>query len=294
MNHPPSSRIRRMFGEIAGWYDFLNHFLSLGIDRSWRRKTVRLAAPHKNGGPILDVCTGTADLALEYWKSSRSKKGSKKGTQPFCRNGPTYLRSVPGASHKRIASPFYSPFPFYVVGTDFCRPMLDIGKKKRDRAGAFDGLELIEADTINLPFPDDVFQIVSVAFGLRNLSDPDKGLSEMVRVCRPGGRVAVLEFSTPLIWPLKTLYKWYFHHILPWIGQALARNTQMAYNYLPQSVSRFPQGEDFTRQMRAAGLEDVTIYPFTFGIAILYVGKKKERQEKGTGPFCRHDFIANC
>ncbi|MGD0516423.1 MAG: bifunctional demethylmenaquinone methyltransferase/2-methoxy-6-polyprenyl-1,4-benzoquinol methylase UbiE [Thermoguttaceae bacterium] len=238
MNHLPPTQIKQMFGEIAGWYDFLNHLLSLGIDRSWRRKTIRLVAPRDGGGPILDVCTGTADLALGYWKARRQMPG------------------------------------IHVVGTDFCRPMLDIGDKKRSHAGAADGLELIEADTVSLPFPDDVFQIVSVAFGLRNVNDPDKGLREMVRVCRPGGSVAVLEFSMPRMWPLKKLYNWYFHGVLPRIGQTLARNTQEAYNYLPESVGRFPQGDEFTRQMRAAGLKEVTIYPFTFGIAALYVGKK--------------------
>jgi demethylmenaquinone methyltransferase/2-methoxy-6-polyprenyl-1,4-benzoquinol methylase len=238
MNRIPPTQIQRMFGEIAGWYDFLNHFLSLGIDRSWRRKTVKMVPPREGAGPILDVCTGTADLALAYWKASR-----------------------------RMSA-------VHVVGTDFCQPMLDIGIKKCRMAGAEDRLELIAADTVNLPFPDEMFQIVSVAFGLRNVGDPDKGLDEMIRVCLPGGRVAVLEFSNPGIWPFKMLYNWYFQRVLPRIGQSLARNTQEAYNYLPESVGRFPQGEAFAQRMRAAGLKEVAIYPFTFGIATLYVGKK--------------------
>ena len=227
-----------MFGEIAGWYDFLNHLLSLGVDRSWRGKTVRLVAPEARAGPILDVCTGTADLALAYWRASRRMSAVR------------------------------------MVGTDFCRPMLEIGNKKRRRAGAEDRLEFIEADTVSLPFPDEVFQIVSVAFGLRNVSDPDKGLQEMIRVCRRGGSVAVLEFSMPRIWPFNVLYNWYFHGILPRIGQTLARNTQKAYNYLPESVARFPQGEAFVQRLCDAGLKEAAIYPFTFGIATLYVGKK--------------------
>jgi demethylmenaquinone methyltransferase / 2-methoxy-6-polyprenyl-1,4-benzoquinol methylase len=238
MNHLPPTQIRQMFGEIAGWYDFLNHLLSLGADRSWRGKTVRLVAPQERAGPILDVCTGTADLALAYWRASR-----------------------------RMAA-------VSVVGTDFCQPMLEIGNKKCCRAGADDRLVLIEADTVSLPFPDETFQIVSVAFGLRNVSDSDKGLEEMIRVCRRGGSVAVLEFSMPRIWPIKMLYNWYFHSLLPRIGQTLARNTQKAYNYLPESVSRFPQGEAFVERMRGAGLKEAAIYPFTFGIATLYVGKK--------------------
>jgi demethylmenaquinone methyltransferase/2-methoxy-6-polyprenyl-1,4-benzoquinol methylase len=126
-----------------------------------------------------------------------------------------------------------------------------------------------------LPFADGIFQIVSVAFGLRNVSDADKALEEMVRVCRPGGRVAVLEFSTPRYWLLKRLYNWYFQHLLPMIGQSLACNTQKAYNYLPLSVAQFPQGEALVVRMLAAGLEQVSIHPFTFGIATLYVGEKK-------------------
>ena len=229
---------------------------------------------------MLDVCTGTADLALAYWRASKGK--------------------VP------------------VVGTDFCQPMLTIAREKCRRAvgqvanlsprlsgGAnipvgpecdavsgrqeclphcsatgwqpvvhLSGITLLEADTLHLPFPDATFQIVSVAFGLRNLSDTDAGLREMVRVCRPGGRVAVLEFSTPTARPLGAIYGWYFQHLLPRIGQALARNSQAAYNYLPQSVGPFPQGEALADRMRAAGLGEVWFRKFTFGVAMLYVGRK--------------------
>ncbi len=230
-----STRVRRMFGEIARRYDLLNHLLSLGIDRSWRRRTVRLVPP-QDDGPILDVCTGTADLALAYWRASRG--------------------GVP------------------IVGADFCGPMLAIGREKCRRAGAENRITLVEADARRLPFGDDKFQIVCVAFGLRNVSDTHQGLREMVRVCRPGGRVAVLEFSLPTTWPLGSLYGWYFHRVLPRIGQALARNAQGAYNYLPASVGRFPQAEAFVARMQSAGLAGVRYHRFTFGIATLYVGEK--------------------
>jgi demethylmenaquinone methyltransferase / 2-methoxy-6-polyprenyl-1,4-benzoquinol methylase len=231
-----ATRVRKMFGEIAGWYDFLNRLLSLGIDRSWRRKTVKLAPPREGAGPILDVCTGTADLALAYWRASGGRTR--------------------------------------VVGADFCRPMLVIGQEKCRRAGADSQIALIEADAEHLPFPDGQFQIVSVAFGLRNVSDTDAGLREMARVCRPGGAVAVLEFSRPANRCFGAIYRWYFERLLPRIGQSLARNSQEAYNYLPASVGQFPQGAALVERFEAAGLRDVKYFPFTFGIATLYVGKK--------------------
>jgi demethylmenaquinone methyltransferase / 2-methoxy-6-polyprenyl-1,4-benzoquinol methylase len=233
-----STRVRQMFGEIAGRYDLLNHLLSLGIDRFWRRRTVHLVQPVENAGPILDVCTGTADLALAYWRASKGVR---------------------------------------VVGTDFCHPMLAIGREKCRRAGAAGQIQLIEADTLQLPFPDDAFQIVCVAFGLRNVSDTDQGLREMARVCRPKGRVAVLEFSTPSRWPLGPLYGWYFHRVLPCIGQILAKNRQSAYNYLPASVGRFPQAEALAERMRTSGLAEVEFRRFTLGVCTLYVGTKRPR-----------------
>ena len=222
-----------MFAEIARRYDLLNRLLSLSLDRRWRRRTVGLVPP-LGGGPVLDVCTGTADLALAYCRAHRGRVG--------------------------------------VVGADFCRPMLAIGREKSRRAKADRHLTLVEADAQRLPFPDEAFEIVSVAFGLRNVGDTDRGLREMVRVCRPGGRVAVLEFSLPQAWPLSTLYGWYFRRVLPVIGQALARNRQAAYNYLPQSVDEFPQREDLVGRMQSAGLSDVRFHLLTFGVAILYVG----------------------
>ena len=234
LNEPPD-RIREMFAAIARRYDFLNHLLSLGIDRSWRRRTVKLVPPIGDG-PILDVCTGTADLALDYWRASGGR--------------------VP------------------IVGADFCRPMLEIGIAKCRRRGADGCITLLEGDARQLPFPDDTFQIVCVAFGLRNVRTPEEGLREMVRVCRPGGRVAVLEFSMPSGRLFGALYRFYFRRVLPLVGQTLARNRHRAYNYLPASVGQFPQDEALVRQMQEAGLNKVEQHRFTFGIATLYVGEK--------------------
>jgi len=133
---------------------------------------------------------------------------------------------------------------------------------------------LIEADTLRLPFPDDSFQIVCVAFGLRNLCDSLAGLREMVRVCARNGKVVILEFSTPRRGVLAKMYRWYLERVLPRIGQTLARNRLGAYNYLPASVAEFPQGDALAAMMRVAGLREVAIHRLTFGIVSLYIGTK--------------------
>lgn len=224
-----------MFGEIAPKYDFLNHLFSLGIDRSWRRRLVRLVPPNGDG-PILDCCTGTGDLALNYWRASRE--------------------------------------PTPVIGVDFCRPMLAIGREKVYHAGASHRVRLVEGDALRMPFPSDLFQIVCVAFGLRNMADTDAGLRELVRVCRRGGSVAVLEFSTPQQWPIRGVYGFYFNRVLPRVGQQLAPSSERAYNYLPASVNPFPQAEALAERMLAAGLARVEFRRFTLGVATLYIGRK--------------------
>jgi demethylmenaquinone methyltransferase/2-methoxy-6-polyprenyl-1,4-benzoquinol methylase len=232
------ARVRQMFGRIAGRYDFLNHVLSLGIDHYWRHRTVRLVPP-QGTIPILDVCTGTGDLALAYDRAAQGR--------------------VP------------------IVAADFCHEMLAIGRKKAAAAGASDRITFIEADAQALPLPTGAFQIVCVAFGLRNVADTAAGLAEMVRVTAPGGRVAVLEFSTPARQPFRAVYGWYFRHVLPRIGKLLARNSADAYEYLPASVGEFPQGDALLQQMEATGLSEPHRYPLTVGIATLYVGRKAVR-----------------
>jgi demethylmenaquinone methyltransferase/2-methoxy-6-polyprenyl-1,4-benzoquinol methylase len=152
--------------------------------------------------------------------------------------------------------------------------MLAVGEEKKRRANINGNLTFLEADTQALPFEDNTFQLVTVAFGLRNVSNTDRGLSEMARVCEPGGRVVVLEFSLPTHQPLKSLYGYYFRHVLPKVGQWFARNRHDAYRYLPDSVGEFPQGTQLAEKMRAAGLSRVEYRPLTFGIATLYIGTK--------------------
>ncbi|MFQ5733769.1 MAG: bifunctional demethylmenaquinone methyltransferase/2-methoxy-6-polyprenyl-1,4-benzoquinol methylase UbiE [Planctomycetaceae bacterium] len=235
-------RIRRMFGEISPKYDFLNHFLSGGTDRYWRWRTVRRVPP-EGDAPILDVCTGTGDLALAYWRKAKGR--------------------------------------VRVVGADFTREMLTRAEEKGTTLARTFPEQLpptfLEADAQRLPFADDRFQIVSVAFGLRNVTDTERALREMTRVCRPGGRVAVLEFSMPGNRLIRGLYTWYFRRVLPRIGQLFMRNSQSAYAYLPESVAEFPQGEQLAALLLGCGMTEVTFTPLTFGVATLYVGRKPER-----------------
>ncbi len=228
-------RIQRMFGEIAPRYDRMNHLLSLNIDRYWRWRTVRIVRP-RGGLPILDVCTGTGDLALAFSRRVR-------GRAP-------------------------------VIGTDFCPEMLAIGERKRQRAGIGGELTFLQADTQQLPFSGNRFQIVSAAFGLRNVAETQAALGEMVRVCVPGGRVAILEFSVPRRQPMRGLYGAYFRFVLPRIGQLLASNSHDAYRYLPDSVGEFAAGEALVHHLQNAGLNQVDVYSLTLGIATLYVGTK--------------------
>ncbi len=228
-----SDRVREMFAQIAGKYDLMNHLLSLNIDKYWRSATVK-RVPIVGTDPILDLCTGTGDLAFEFRK---------------------YHPEVP------------------IIGADFCNEMLDVARQKKAKRKVND-VEFIEASAMELPFETERFQVVSVAFGIRNVEKTEQGLQEIVRVCKTGGRVAILEFSRPYLWPLSSIYNFYFRHVLPRVGQMMAKNDKSAYEYLPSSVSQFPSGQDFADQMTAAGLSDIQIFPMTLGVATLYLGVK--------------------
>lgn len=229
-------RVKQMFAEIAPRYDLLNHLLSLNIDRYWRWRTLRTLRLQA-GEPVLDVCTGTGDLAL--------------------------------AAAKRLGP------ETEVVGTDFCAEMLDRAKiKQQKRLPDYTKLSFAEADTMVLPFDNNRFQTVMVAFGLRNVADTDAGLREMVRVCRNGGTIAVLEFSKPQ-WPvLSQLYDFYFRSILPRIGNSVAKNSKEAYTYLPNSVREFPSGRALLDRFAAAGIEQLRTVSMSFGAVTLYLGVK--------------------
>jgi demethylmenaquinone methyltransferase/2-methoxy-6-polyprenyl-1,4-benzoquinol methylase len=155
--------------------------------------------------------------------------------------------------------------------------MLVLARRKIEERRLTERIRLLEADAQRLPFPDSSFQITTAAFGLRNVTDTDRGLAEMTRVTRPGGKVAILEFSQPRSRFFGRLYRFYFRYVLPFVGQAISRSKDNAYRYLPASVSEFPDGEALAGRLRSHGLEDVRFYPFTFGIATLYVGTKVTR-----------------
>ncbi len=226
-----------MFAQIAGRYDFLNHLLSGGTDIYWRWRTARAA--RRAAGPVLDVCTGTGDLAFAFRRH--------------------FGDNVP------------------ILGTDFTHEMLVLAERKakqRFQKNRVSPVTFLEADAEALPFADGSFGLVSVAFGLRNVANTEQGLREMIRVCRVGGDVLVLEFSRPQVPILGSVYSWYFRNVLPRIGQMLARNKQSAYEYLPQSVGEFPSGRGLVAIMELCGLSDVQYTPMTLGVATLYHGRK--------------------
>lgn len=237
--------VRGMFGRVAPRYDLANHLLSFNIDRYWRRHTVRRVRTvlERPGARVLDLCCGTGDLLLELSGSAEN-------------------RSLPVAAPNETSGGI-------VLGSDFCHPMLLAANEKiaqrRFTAPVF------EADALQLPLPDASLDLVTVAFGFRNLANYDAGLVEMRRVLRPGGVAAILEFSQPPNPAFRALYEFYSRRILPWIGGALS-GSRDAYTYLPDSVRKFPSAVELAEGMRAAGFTDVKFEYLTGGIVALHLG----------------------
>lgn len=227
------AQVSTMFNRIAPYYDLLNRVLSLGIDRSWRTKAINLL---KDEHPriILDVATGTADVALET---------------------------------ARLLN------PTHITGIDISTQMLDIGRQKIQAKGLDKIIQLQEADSENIPFADNTFDAITVAFGVRNFEHLDKGLSEMLRVLKPGGKAIILEFSRPTLFPFKQLFHFYFKNILPAIGKLSSKDPK-AYQYLYESVQVFPDGADFLDVLNNTGYNSNKCIPLTLGICSIYVGHK--------------------
>jgi demethylmenaquinone methyltransferase/2-methoxy-6-polyprenyl-1,4-benzoquinol methylase len=229
-----AAAVRSMFASIARRYDLLNHLLSLNQDKRWRKNAVESSASG-NEKRVLDVCSGTADLAIAYAQ---------------------YIGSAG-----------------LVVGTDFTPEMLRLGKNKISPSNE-SKLALLAADTLHLPFADNIFDIVSVAFGIRNVSDLGAGVREMTRVARDGGKVVILEFSLPESRAIRGAYLFYFTKLLPMIGRAISRAGNDAYSYLPASVLKFPAREEIAGVLQGCGLVNIHAKSFSFGIVTLYIGEK--------------------
>lgn len=235
-------RVRDMFAAIAPSYDLNNRVHSLGRDQAWRKKAVRLAKPAA-GEVVVDVACGTGDLTLAFARSDAAQ----------------------------------------VMGLDFTEPMLEIARQKRDAkhaasdaAGTYapERVTFSFGDATRLPLDDACCDVVSIAFGIRNVTDPVAAMSEFARILRPGGRLVILEFSTPTNPLLRRCYDLYFHHVLPRTASLIARDRTGAYRYLPRSVDTFVSRDDMQRMMREHGLTSVTAHPLTLGIAVCYLGTK--------------------
>ena len=228
------AKIAGMFDAIAGRYDLLNTVLSGGLDRYWRRRaiaTLKLTGRER----LLDVCTGTADVALGA------------------------ARKIDGAAR--------------VVGVDFSGAMLTHGLVKVTQERLAGRVHLVRGDAMGLPVASASVDAATIAFGIRNVQQPPVACKELLRVLKPGGRLAILEFGLPVIPAVRPLYLWYFNHVLPRIGSAVSRNTS-AYTYLPESVGTFQFGDEFARILTDAGFSQVRSRPLAFGIVYLYSGMK--------------------
>jgi demethylmenaquinone methyltransferase / 2-methoxy-6-polyprenyl-1,4-benzoquinol methylase len=222
-----------MFDAIAKRYDFLNHFLSAGLDTRWRARAIRDAALPVNA-QVLDLCTGTADLALAA------------------------LHATPSAR---------------IVGVDFAGAMLRVGLEKLRTRRAEGRITLVRGDATRIPIRDGWADAATIGFGIRNVVDPDSALRELARTIKPGGRLVILEFGEPIIPGIRSLYNWYFRVVLPRLGKLVSKH-QSAYSYLPASVGSFPPPARFAATISSHGFRDVRAVPLTLGIVYLYVGTR--------------------
>jgi demethylmenaquinone methyltransferase / 2-methoxy-6-polyprenyl-1,4-benzoquinol methylase len=229
---PKKKQIIQMFNSISKKYDFLNHFLSIGIDRYWRKRAISMLKPFEPK-LILDVATGTGDLAISALRIKPDK----------------------------------------IIGIDISEGMLEIGIKKISNKNLDKIIELMPGDSENLNFPENEFDAVMVAFGVRNFENLQKGLCEIRRVLKPGSPFVILEFSKPAKFPFKQVYNFYFKRILPGIGKLFSKD-KSAYKYLPESVLKFPEGKYFLEELQTAGFQSTSAKRLTFGVASIYFAVK--------------------
>lgn len=224
--------VAEMFNNISGKYDFLNHFLSMGIDRVWRKKAIKMLQTIQPKR-ILDIATGTGDFALEA----------------------------------------LSLKPKEIIGIDISEGMLAKGREKMTRKKVDQIISMRLGDSENLPFEDNYFDALTVGFGVRNFENLEKGLVEMLRVVRPGGKLIILEFSKPKRFPVKQYYAFHSKYIIPFFGKRISKD-EKAYAYLPESVAAFPEGKDFEKILISLGYKDVQLKLVSGGIATIYSGVK--------------------
>jgi demethylmenaquinone methyltransferase / 2-methoxy-6-polyprenyl-1,4-benzoquinol methylase len=228
------TRIAGMFDAIAPRYDLLNGVLSGGLDRYWRRRAIR-SLGFTGVETLLDVCTGTGDVAIA---AARATRGARR-----------------------------------VLGVDFAGGMLTRALDKTHARQLDRRIRVVRGDAMHLPVPDDAVDGVTIAFGIRNVAVPETACAELRRVLRPGGRLAILEFGLPVVPAVRPLYLWYFRHVLPRIGRVVSRH-DAAYSYLPASVGAFPWGEAFAEILREQGFNNVKARPLTLGVVYLYTAEK--------------------
>ena len=228
-----STQVRRMFDSIAGTYDLLNHALSFGIDKGWRKKGISFLKPYAPS-EVLDIATGTGDLAISIYKMLAPDK---------------------------------------IIGADISEGMMDVGRKKVADLGLSSTILFEQQDCLNLSYEENSFDAITAAFGVRNFENIEKGISEMYRVLRPGGHVMILELSTPAHFPMKQLYKIYSNTVIPFIGRFLSKE-KTAYHYLPASIKVVPQGKEMTAILTKCCFKEAKVCTFTFGICSMYTGIK--------------------
>jgi demethylmenaquinone methyltransferase / 2-methoxy-6-polyprenyl-1,4-benzoquinol methylase len=228
------SRIAGMFDAIAPRYDLLNHVLSAGLDRRWRDVAVKALALGDDAR-VLDLCSGTGDLALATVRASTRAS---------------------------------------VVGVDFAGEMLRLGAAKVQAASLGSRIRLVRGDAASIPVGTATCDAATIAFGIRNVAEPERALREIARVLKPGARLAILEFGQPRIPGVRTLYSWYFRYLLPLVGRLISKH-QSAYSYLPASVGTFPPPAEFSKTLAATGFSQVRAVPLTFGIVYLFIGERR-------------------
>jgi len=243
-----ATRVREMFGHIAPRYDFLNHLLSFSLDRVWRWSTAKrfrhiLARPEAR---VLDICCGTGDLSFALDRMRRAALSKSNGPKP-------------------------QELPFPVIGSDFVEPMLTRAREKAQRGRS--STLFAAADALHLPFGDASFDLVTTAFGFRNLANYEEGLREIARVLKPGGEVGILEFTEPSSGPLAGVFRFYFRRILPRIGGVISGNSE-AYKYLPGSVAKFPSPPNLALLMEKVGFAGVRFASWNFGSVILHSARR--------------------